>query len=83
MYDGVLCDINYRLKACGEIQFFRAYILSKKGMMKLLGNLVINVSSSWSRCSIKKTMSEHSHDMAPHPIPCLHAFLFYAPPSYS
>ena len=35
-------------------------------MTKLLGNLVIIVSSLWSRCSTKKTMREHSRDMAPH-----------------
>ena len=34
-------------------------------MTKLLGNLVIIVSSLWSRCSTKKTMREHSRDMAP------------------
>ena len=49
-------------------------------MIKILGNLVIIVSSLWSRCSIKKTMCEHFHDMAPHPIPCSHVFAFYAPP---
>ena len=51
-------------------------------MIKLLGNLVIIVSSLWSRCSIKKAMCEHSHDMAPHRSPVrMHLHFMHPPPT--
>ena len=45
-----------------EMQFFRADILSKTGiLMKLTKNLVTIVSGLWIRCSVKKIICEHSH----------------------
>ena len=52
----ILCDISYLLKnSAAEYSFFRAYILSKTGMMKVTKNLVNVVGSLWSSFSITKS----------------------------
>ena len=51
-------------------RFFRVDILSKVGiLMKLMKNLSTIVSNLWTRCSIKKIISERSHWCEPTPNP--------------
>ena len=51
-------------------RFFRVDILSKVGiLMKLMKNISTIVSNLWTRCSIKKIISERSHWCEPTPNP--------------